>query len=82
MEPNFVSVGPYHVAAGMNNRAWIYDLTRKQPYVDDAPLMLKERQYLGVITSMMLSAEYVSVLYDGKIQLHMVNSMNGVRPFH
>ena len=24
VEPSFVGVGPYHVAAGMNNRAWFY----------------------------------------------------------
>lgn len=72
-EPSFIAVGPYHLAVGLNNRAWIYDLTRSQPYTEDAPLMLKEMQYLGGITSMKLNAEYASVLYEGKIQMHMVN---------
>ena len=26
VEPNFIAVGPYHVAVGMNNRAWFYIL--------------------------------------------------------
>uniref|UniRef100_A0AAZ3SUW7 Anaphase-promoting complex subunit 4 WD40 domain-containing protein n=1 Tax=Oncorhynchus tshawytscha TaxID=74940 RepID=A0AAZ3SUW7_ONCTS len=26
VEPNFIAVGPYHVAVGMNNRAWFYAL--------------------------------------------------------
>lgn len=24
VEPSFVSIGPYHLAVGMNNRAWFY----------------------------------------------------------
>ncbi|RZB40660.1 WD repeat-containing protein 19 [Asbolus verrucosus] len=71
-EPSFIAVGPYHIAAGMNNRAWFYDLTRPQPGVDDAPLMLKDRQYLGGVTSIRLNPEYASVLFEGKIQLHMI----------
>ncbi len=26
VEPSFIAVGPYHVAVGMNNRAWFYAL--------------------------------------------------------
>lgn len=26
VEPSFIAVGPYHVAVGMNNRAWFYTL--------------------------------------------------------
>lgn len=73
-EPSFLAVGQYHIAAGMNNRAWFYDLTRPQPGVDDAPLMLKDRQYLGGVSSIRLNAEYASVLFEGKLQLHMVTS--------
>lgn len=71
-EPSFIAVGPYHIAAGMNNRVWFYDLTRSQPGTDDAPLMLKDRQYLGGVTSIKLNTEYASVLFEGKVQLHMV----------
>jgi WD repeat-containing protein 19 len=75
-EPSFLAVGQYHIAAGMNNRAWFYDLTRPQPGVDDAPLMLKDRQYLGGVSSIRLNAEYASVLFEGKLQLHMVTSLH------
>ncbi|XP_063927605.1 WD repeat-containing protein 19 [Zophobas morio] len=71
-EPSFIAVGPYHIAAGMNNRVWFYDLTRPQPGADDAPLMLKDRQYLGGVTSIKLNPEYASVLFEGKLQLHMI----------
>lgn len=26
VEPTFVAVGPYHLAVGMNNRAWFYSM--------------------------------------------------------
>lgn len=29
VEPSFVALGPYHLAAGMNNRAWFYSLADK-----------------------------------------------------
>lgn len=71
-EPSYIAIGPYHLVASMNNRTWYYDLTRSEPGQADAPLKLKDRQYLGGITSIKLNSEYASVLYEGKIQLHMV----------
>nr|CAD7423460.1 unnamed protein product [Timema monikensis] len=78
VEPSWLSLGPYHCAAGLNNRAWFYELGST-----DTVLILKEREYLGTVTSVKLSAEYASVLHEGKIQLHMVASSEGraeVRP--
>ncbi|KAJ8967255.1 hypothetical protein NQ314_002982 [Rhamnusium bicolor] len=74
IEPGFMAVGQYHLAAGMNNRVWFYDLTKPQPGADDAPLKLKERQYLGAVTSIRLNPEYASVLFEGRLQLHMVRN--------
>nr|CAD7198123.1 unnamed protein product [Timema douglasi] len=68
VEPSWLSLGPYHCAAGLNNRAWFYELGST-----DTVLILKEREYLGTVTSVKLSAEYASVLHEGKIQLHMVS---------
>ncbi|XP_076446829.1 WD repeat-containing protein 19-like isoform X2 [Babylonia areolata] len=71
VEPTFLGIGPYHVGVGMNNRAWFYVLG------DNGPEMLKEtREYLGTVRSMCLNADYAAVSFDGKIQLHMIESDN------
>uniref|UniRef100_A0A671THC5 WD repeat-containing protein 19 n=1 Tax=Sparus aurata TaxID=8175 RepID=A0A671THC5_SPAAU len=59
VEPTFIAMGPYHVAVGMNNRAWFYAL-------------LKDIEYLGTIASMCLNADYAAALFEGKVQLHMI----------
>lgn len=68
VEPSFVSLGPYHCAVGMNNRAWFFELGQNKP------TLLRDREYLGTVTSLRLSTDYASVLYEGKIQLHMVSA--------
>ncbi|CAH0560259.1 unnamed protein product [Brassicogethes aeneus] len=72
VEPSFIAVGQYHVAAGMNNRIWFYDLTKPQVGTEDSPLMIGDRQYLGVVTSICLNPEYASVMFEGSLQLHMI----------
>ncbi|XP_067012869.2 WD repeat-containing protein 19 [Anabrus simplex] len=76
VEPSFLALGPYHCAAGMNNHAWYYDLTRQNP-ANGQPVLLRDREYLGTITSLRLNTDYASALYEGKIQLHMIEPANG-----
>ncbi|XP_028973960.2 WD repeat-containing protein 19 [Esox lucius] len=66
VEPNFIAVGPYHVAVGMNNRAWFYALG------DSGVEKLKDIEYLGTIASMCLNSDYAAALFEGKVQLHMI----------
>lgn len=72
-EPSFIGISQYNLAAGMNNRIWFYDLSKPQPGSESAPLMLKDRQYLGGVSSIKLNPEYAAVLFEGKLQLHMVS---------
>ncbi|KAG5897933.1 hypothetical protein JTB14_014047 [Gonioctena quinquepunctata] len=74
IEPSFIAVGQFHLAAGMNNSVWFYDLTKSQPGTEDAPLKLKGRQYIGAVTSMRLNPEYASALFEGRLQLHLIET--------
>ncbi|XP_077157824.1 WD repeat-containing protein 19 isoform X1 [Paroedura picta] len=68
VEPSFVAVGHYHLAVGMNNRAWFYALG------ENSVKKLKDMEYLGTVTSMCLNSDYAAALFEGKVQLHMIES--------
>uniref|UniRef100_A0A8C5ID53 Anaphase-promoting complex subunit 4 WD40 domain-containing protein n=1 Tax=Gouania willdenowi TaxID=441366 RepID=A0A8C5ID53_GOUWI len=72
VEPSFIAVGPFHVAVGMNNRAWFYGLMDQNSGVCTLKLM----EYLGTIASMCLNSDYAAALFEGKVQLHMIESQN------
>lgn len=60
-----------HVAVGLNNRALFWDISAG--HYNTAVHF--ERDYLATIDSIKLSETYVSVLFDGKLQLHSVTSI-------
>ncbi|XP_023685243.1 WD repeat-containing protein 19 isoform X1 [Paramormyrops kingsleyae] len=66
VEPNFIAVGPYHVAVGMNNRAWFYSLG------DNGVDRLRDTEYLGTVACMCVNADYAAALFEGKVQLHTI----------
>ncbi|XP_066488488.1 WD repeat-containing protein 19 isoform X1 [Tiliqua scincoides] len=68
VEPSFVAVGYYHLAVGMNNRAWFYALGESNVK------KLKDMEYLGTVSSMCLNSDYAAALFEGKVQLHMIES--------
>uniref|UniRef100_A0ABI7Z671 WD repeat domain 19 n=1 Tax=Felis catus TaxID=9685 RepID=A0ABI7Z671_FELCA len=68
VEPNFVAVGLYHLAVGMNNRAWFYVLG------ENAVKKLKDVEYLGTVSSVCLHSDYAAALFEGKVQLHLIES--------
>eukprot|EP00040_Diaphanoeca_grandis_P026894 m.151683 g.151683 ORF g.151683 m.151683 type:complete len:1363 (+) comp30773_c0_seq2:182-4270(+) len=71
IEPAFVAVGPYHVAAGFNNQAWIYgqnDIVDKEYKL----LTLEPKEYVRSIDQMQLSSDFAAVLCDGILQLHEI----------
>ncbi|XP_058129497.1 WD repeat-containing protein 19 [Anopheles ziemanni] len=75
IEPSFLAIGPYHMACGMNNHVWFYDLGRT---LTDSPLLLGDREYMSEIKQVALSSEYCAVLCGGQIMLHPVESTNEV----
>ncbi|XP_062264138.1 WD repeat-containing protein 19-like [Platichthys flesus] len=68
IEPTFIAVGPYHMAVGMNKRAWFYALVENEPGFKK----LKHFEYSGTIASMCLNSNYAAALFEGKVQLHMI----------
>ncbi|XP_061736502.1 WD repeat-containing protein 19 [Nerophis ophidion] len=69
IEPTFIAVGPFHVAVGMNNKAWFYAPLKQESVFTK----LKEIEYFGTVASMCLNAKYAAALFDGKVQLHMID---------
>lgn len=77
IEPSFLCIGPCHLAVGMNNRIWFYDLENNKEEDNIKPVLkmpkiLTDREYLGNVTNVCLNAEYASVLFEGRIHLHQV----------
>ena len=66
IEPTYLALGPYHLALGMNNRAWFYLLG------DATVEFLKDREYLGSVQDMHLNGEYCAARFDGKVLLHVL----------
>ena len=66
IEPSFVCLGPYHLALGMNNRVWYYELG------DMSVDFVRDREYLGTVQEIHLNGDYAAVLFDGKVQLHVL----------
>ncbi|XP_078147713.1 WD repeat-containing protein 19 [Centroberyx gerrardi] len=72
VEPTFIAVGPFHVAVGMNNRAWFYSAGITIFVCHSGCNRLKDIEYLGTIASMCLNSDYAAALFEGKVQLHMI----------
>ena len=72
VEPGFMALGPFHLALGMNNRAWFYAM-------GDAGSveLIRDREYLGTVQGIHLNADYCAVRFDGKIQLHVLEGDGG-----
>ncbi|XP_043247202.1 WD repeat-containing protein 19-like isoform X3 [Amphibalanus amphitrite] len=73
VEPSFLGIGPFHLIVGMNNRAWIYLIGEGAT----SPELIRDREYLSTVESVRLNADYASILCDGVIQLHVLESESG-----
>ena len=48
VEPSFLGIGPYHLAVGMNNRAWFYLLGDNGRFLEVSSTSDKEIQCLSL----------------------------------
>ena len=67
VEPQFLGVGQDVLAVGMNNRVWFYELQ------EDRWEELGDREYLGNVRSVSVTGDYAAVLFEDKVQLHLVD---------
>lgn len=72
MEPSFLGLGPYHLAVGMNNRIWFYKINSSDLSKLSISL-LGDREYLGSVKNVCINNEFISVLFEGRIQIHTVS---------
>ena len=85
VEPSFLALGPFHMAVGINDRCWIYEIRDQGTAVPHSHSErvcvvslgeVFEKSYLGNVTSMELNTQYAAALYDGHILLHTVHYSN------
>lgn len=72
IEPSFLGIGPYHLAVGMNNRIWYYKINASDPTKLSTSL-LSDREYLGSVKNVCINSEFISVLFEGRLQIHTVS---------
>ena len=88
MEPSFIALGPFHLAVGMNDRAWFHDLSSQGEgegggrggsvfaeidYISRPSGEVTEHTYMGTVSSVKLNGYYAAALLEGRIKLHTVS---------
>ncbi|GAB0091086.1 WD repeat-containing protein 19 [Sergentomyia squamirostris] len=71
VEPSFIGLGPKHLACGMNNHVWFYDLGRS---LRDGALLLGDREYMSEVKVVQLTADFCGVLCGRHAMLHPIES--------
>lgn len=83
IEPTFLALGERHLACGMNNHVWFYELGdargggpggRTRGGGADEPIMLGDREYLAEISEVRLNGAWCAVLCGGKVMLHSIEA--------
>ncbi len=46
-------------------------------YSDQGPSSFKDREYLGTIEQLYLNQDYAAVLFESKVQIHLVDNETG-----
>ncbi|XP_013100268.2 WD repeat-containing protein 19 [Stomoxys calcitrans] len=72
-EPQFLALGSYHLAAGVDKHIWFYDLGKT---LGDKPEPLSERDFSQPIQDIRLNADYCAVLCPPQLILQAIVSDN------
>ncbi|XP_039955569.1 WD repeat-containing protein 19 [Bactrocera tryoni] len=72
-EPSFLAIGPYHLATGLDNHVWFYDLGKT---LGDQPQLLSERDFPAPITDFGLNADYCAALCGPRLSLQAIVTDN------
>ncbi|XP_075260010.1 WD repeat-containing protein 19-like isoform X2 [Convolutriloba macropyga] len=67
LEPAFLALGPFHLAVGMNNCVWFYELLDRA-----GQTRVTQREYMGTVCEVKLSEKYAAVRCQNNVQLHKV----------
>ncbi|XP_065347097.1 WD repeat-containing protein 19 [Cloeon dipterum] len=68
VEPSWVAVGPAHVAAGMNNRAWFHRLSLSAEEV-------ATKEYLSRVSCLKLNSRVAAALCAGRVHVHTIEEV-------
>jgi WD repeat-containing protein 19 len=67
IEPAFIAMGGFHVAAGMNNKVYYHRIS-----TDRHDLLVNDQEYLGAVTDVVMNDQFAAVLADGKVIVHPI----------
>lgn len=70
VEPQLLTLGPNHVLAGMNSRAWIYRLRISSDGTAGAAVSKKE--FAGDIAAVALGPTHCAVICGGRVLVHVI----------
>lgn len=73
VEPSWVAIGPKHVAAGMNNRAWFYCL--ETAVATSGAKGETAREYVAKVAGLKLNSTTAAALCDGRLQVHAIEQV-------
>lgn len=73
-EPSFCSLGPCHLAVGLNNQVLYY------AHTPSPGRLVSRRSYLGEVRRVSLSSTHAAVLTDGRVLLHPIEVYSAGRP--
>lgn len=69
-EPSFCSLGPSHLAVGLNNQVWFY------AHASTPGRLVNRRSYLGGVQTLCMNDTYAAVLSDGRVLVHALDAIS------